>query len=103
MSEATRHDVERELNRVVDRLGSMPLSRAEAAAPQVMSCADTLVQASRALGVPIPDDARVPEVGPTALGAMIAVLGRDALEAARAPSDLSALLDALTALRRSLP
>lgn len=99
------HEVERELSRVVDRLTSMPLSRAASAADDCRLAAELIAARTRALGAPIPDDAALPTLGPSGLGAMIAVLGRDYLDAARASSepDLDPVLDALVALRRALP
>lgn len=103
MSEDLQADTERELRRVVDRLTTMPLARAETASPDVHRCAEVLVEQGRALGVPIPADAQLPNLGPQGLGPLIAVLGQDCLDAARAPSDLKQVLDALVRLRRALP
>lgn len=103
MSEDLRADTERELQRVVDRLTTMPLARAESASVDVHRCAEVLVAQGRALEVPIPADASLPFLGPQGLGPLIAVLGRDCLDAARAPSDLEQVLDALVRLRRALP
>lgn len=96
-------EVERELRRVVDRLMTLSLARAETARPAVMACASTLVERARSLGVPVPVGAELPDLGPQGLGPMIAVLGQDVLDAARAPSDLTEVLDALVTLRRALP
>lgn len=102
---ATLAEVERELGRVVDRLGSMPLDRAAASAPACRAAAQVLIDQARALGGRIPADARVPDLGPQGLGSMIAVLGDDLLAAARAATapDLDPVLDALVGLRRALP
>lgn len=98
-----RDDVERELERVVDRLNSMPLTKVALAAAEVQSCAETLVQEGRELGVPIPADAVLPALQPQGFGSMIAVLGDDCLRAAASDADLTGVLEALVALRRSLP
>ena len=100
-----RQQTERELSRVVDRLGTMPLHRAATATDAAMQAAEILVVEGRRLGVPIPDDALIPPLQPHGLAAMIAVLGRDCLDAARASrsADLCPVRDALVSLRRSLP
>jgi len=102
---ADRWEVERELRRVVDRLGALPLARAAAAAGDVQVCARRLVTVGRRLGVPIPTDAQVPDLGPSGLAALIAVLGRDCLDAVP-QGDAHGLQDmhaALVELRRTLP
>ncbi len=102
---ADRWEVERELRRVVDRLGALPLDRAAAASADVRVCALRLVTVGRRLGVPIPADAQVPDLGPSGLAPLIAVLGRDCLDAAP-QGDAHGLQDmhsALVTLRRSLP
>ncbi len=98
-------ELERELDRVVDRLTSMPLARAEGAAADCRTAALVIVDQTRALGDEIPVDAELPELGPQGLGAMIAVLGTDYLDAVRrAPdADVSVVTAALVELRRALP
>jgi hypothetical protein len=98
-------EVERELDRVVDRLTSMPLTRAEGATADCRQAALVLIEQTRRLTDEIPIDAALPDLGPQGLGSMLAVLGGDYLAAARASSnpDLSPALDALVALRRALP
>ena len=98
-----RFATERELTRVVDRLNSMALNRAEGTASDVVACAEKLVTAGRALGVPIPADAVLPALAPQGFGSMIAVLAGDCMVAAGSDDDLRPVLDALTALRRALP
>lgn len=97
--------LERELGRVVDRLTSMPLTRAEAATADCRRAALVLIEQTRHLSDDIPIDATLPDLGPQGLGSMLAVLGGDYLAAARASSepDLGPALDALVALRRALP
>lgn len=102
---ATAADVERELTRVVDRLGSMPLSRAAEARAPVREAAQGLVRLTRDLDGDVPDDALLPDLAPQALYALLAVVGRDYLEAAGATEDpdLTPARDLLVALRRALP
>ncbi len=100
---ADRTEVERELLRVVDRLNSMPLAKVTLAGADVQACAMTLVREGRALGVPIPADAELPALQPQGFGSMIAVLGDDCLRSAGDTADLTAVLEALVALRRALP
>lgn len=98
-------EVERDLNRVVDRLNSMPLRRAEGAAADCRRAALVIVEQTRLLTDEIPADAALPRLGPQGLGAMLAVLGTDYLDAARrAPhADASVVTAALVDLRRALP
>jgi hypothetical protein len=102
---ADLHDVERELGRVVDRLNSMPLAKAASASDDVHRTAQLLVAQTRPLSDSLPADATLPHLAPQGLGAMLAVVGHDYLEAARASShpDVSPVLDALVELRRALP
>jgi hypothetical protein len=99
-----RH-LQRELDRVVDRLTSMPLPRAESTAGDCRRTALVIVEQTRLLTDEIPADATVPELGPQGLGAMLAVLGTDYLAAVRRvpDADLSAVTGALVTLRRALP
>ena len=99
------HDLEVELRRVVDRLDSMPLPRAESAAADCRTAAQFIVDRTRPLCDDIPVDARVPALGAQGLGSMLAVVGRDYLTAVRsAPdADIAPVVDALVTLRRALP
>ncbi len=99
------YEIERELRRIVDRLTSMPLDRAATATADCEQAAQLLLAQTRLLTDDIPADARIPMLGPQGIGAMIAVLGRDYLNAAHASeaSDPSPVLDALVTLRRALP
>jgi hypothetical protein len=102
---ASIEDVERELTRVVDRLTTMPLARAATAREPVRTAAEQLVHLTRRLGGGVPSEATIPELAPQGLGALVAVLGRDLLDAAHESSrpDLESALEALVTLRRSLP
>lgn len=98
-------DVERELQRAVDRLTSLPLAKVPACSEDVLDAAGFIVAEARRLGAVIPPDAVLPRVGPHGLGAMLAVVGHDFLETAKAApgADVQPVLDRLVALRRSLP
>jgi hypothetical protein len=98
-------ELQRELDRVVDRLNSMPLGRAEGTAADCQRAALVIVEQTRLITDEIPVDATVPELGPHGLGSMLAVLGSDYLAAARqsANADVSAVTAALVDLRRALP
>jgi len=98
-------ELQRELDRVVDRLNSMPLARAQLAAADCRNAALVIAEQTRELTDEIPADATIPKLGPHGLGAMLAVLGSDYLDAVRqvAHADVSAVSSALTELRRSLP
>lgn len=100
---AGREECERELRRIVDRLNSMPLTRAATAATEVHQSAAELVRLGRLWGVPMPAEATLPTLEPQGFGSMLAVLGRDCLDAAGADTDLAPLLATLVSLRRALP
>ena len=106
MSEpASLREVERELDRVVDRLMSMPLAKASPATPDVMSAAGALLDHCRRIDPHVPADAALPSLAPQGLGPLIAVLGTDWLAAAPTSPDpdCDGVLDVLVRLRRSLP
>lgn len=87
-------DPARELERVVDRLRSMPLSRLTVAAPLAHAACAQILQAI--------DDVRpVPRLADHASGDQLAVIGRDALE--RRPDRAEAIEAVLVDLRRALP
>ena len=98
-------EVERELDRVVDRLTSMPLAKASAATPEVEGAAAAVLAHTRILDAEVPADACLPHLQPSGLGALIAVLGQDWLRAAASnpDADADAMLDTLVELRRRLP
>lgn len=113
MTVANLDELETELRRIVDRLTSMPLARATSVAESCRELGEFLVAQTRLLTDEIPETARVPSLRPQGLGAMIAVLGRDYLAAARAAVDagpdadgdvdVTVVLQRLTNMRRSLP
>jgi hypothetical protein len=98
-------DVETELRRVVDRLNSMPIARAESVATQCHAVALRIVDRTREISDEIPADAVLPVLGVSGLGSQLAVIGGDFLAAARQrpDTDVSAVLVDLVALRRALP
>jgi len=97
--------LEVELSRVADRLNGMPLTRAESASEACYDTAGLIVERTRTMTPAIPAGAALPRLAPHALGALIAVVGRDYLDAARASSDadVGPVLNALVELRRALP
>jgi hypothetical protein len=99
------HEVERELGRIVDRLNSMPLPKVASASDDVHDTAEFLVAQTRLLGDSPPAEATLPRLAPQGLGAMLAVIGHDYVDAARASSepDVDPVLNALVELRRALP
>lgn len=94
-----------ELDRVVDRLNSMPLARAAAVSVECYALAENLLAGIRELTDHIPSGAQLPDLGAQGLGSLIAVLGHDYLDAAKAAprSDVRPVVDGLIGLRRSLP
>ena len=93
-----RDDLARELQRVVDRLGNMPLTRAQDFQEQVQSAAAYLVNVG---GERSADD--LPRLQPHGLSSLIAVVGRDYLNTPRNDERDQQVLDLLIALRRALP
>ncbi len=91
-------EVERELDRVVDRLNSMPLAKAAQAHDACYVAAEALRRQTRLVDPAMPDEP-LPDLAPQGLGALIAVLGADWLRAARAAeADSAPMLEALTTL-----
>ena len=99
------HQFDLELARVVDRLNGMPLARAATATDSCYAVAEFLLDRTRDLTDEIPAGASLPRLAPAGLGALIAVLGRDYRDAVQAApgTDVSAAVDRLVGLRRSLP
>lgn len=98
-------DVETELRRVVDRLTSMPLAKAEQSLDMTHHAAALILEQTRLIDPMIPAGATVPRVSVSAAGAQLAVLGNDYLEAVRGMpnAQVTPVLDELVSLRRSLP
>jgi hypothetical protein len=98
-------DVEVELRRIVDRLNTMPLTRADSVAGPCRELALLLVEQTRRLVDDIPVDAEVPDLRVQGFGALIAVLGHDFVIAARRADqpDVTPVLATLVEVRRSLP
>lgn len=95
-------EFERELQRVVDRLTTMPLAKLTPAREDVMACAEVLVAEAVRLGVPVPPDTVLPDLQTHGLGSMIAVLGQEVRDVADS-AQLETARGALTTLRRALP
>lgn len=87
-------DARRELDRVVDRLRSMPLARLAVAAPLAW---DTCQQIQAAIG----DDRPVPRLADHAAGDQLAVVAQDALQ--RSSGSAAVISHLLVELRRALP
>lgn len=96
-------EVERELDRVVDRLNSMPLTKAAQAHDACYTAAEAIRQQTRLIDPDMPDEP-LPELAPQGLGALIAVLGGDWLAAARASRtpDPTDVRNVLLTLRRAI-
>jgi len=93
-----RDDLARELQRVVDRLGSMPLTRANGCEEVVHSTAAAIVDLSGEH-----PSAALPHLQVHALGSLVAVVGRDYLNIPENDERDQQVLDLLIALRRALP
>lgn len=87
-------DALRELERVVDRLRSMPLSRLSLAAPLAFATCEQIQ-------VAVDDPRPVPRIADHAAGDQLAVIAQDAL--ARRPEGTAVIADLLIELRRALP
>jgi len=95
---AVREDIARELERIVDRLGSMPLTRAIGCEEVVHSTAAAIVDLTGEH-----PSAALPHLQVHALGSMVAVVGRDYLNIPENDERDQQVLDLLIALRRALP
>ena len=95
-------DIEIETDRIVNRLTTMPIGRIdEALIERVRDAAQRIVDLTS--DPSRPSSASMPKVGPSALGAQVAVAVRDYLDTRTAASDDAAVAEVLTQLRRSLP
>lgn len=104
---AAQEQVRTELDRVVDRLRTMPLARLDAPWPPYATRAD----GARALAQRLADRAAdlggaprrvVPDVGAAAVGDQVAVTGADLLALDPGPDDLAAMAADLREVRLSL-
>ncbi|MEI8260528.1 MAG: hypothetical protein WCG77_03375 [Actinomycetes bacterium] len=95
---AVREDIARELERIVDRLGSMPLTRAIGCEEVVHSTAAAIVDLTGEH-----PSAALPHLQVHALGSLVAVVGRDYLNIPENDERDQQVLDLLIALRRALP
>jgi hypothetical protein len=95
---AVREDIARELERIVDRLGSMPLTRAIGCEEVVHSTAAAIVDLTGEHS-----SAALPHLQVHALGSMVAVVGRDYLNTPQHDERDQQVLHLLIALRRALP
>lgn len=104
-TEQDLRDLDTELTRVVDRLNSMPLTRAVATSNDCYAVTELMLELTRSLTDQIPVDATLPRLEAHGLGSLTAVVGRDYEEAVKAApqSVVRPVVDRLIELRRSLP
>ena len=95
---SVREECHRELQRVVDRLGAMPLARAQ-------GCVDIVHEACRRLVALAGehDPGELPRLAAHGLAAQVAVTGHDLLALPPDGARDAATLGVLTDLRRALP
>ena len=97
-----REQLERELERLANRLETMPASRIDRdVIDRVHATAEQIVALTR--GTDQPDTAVLPPVGASALAAQLTVVVRDYWETTTAASDDAAVAQYLIDLGRSLP
>ena len=97
-----REQLERELERLANRLETMPASRIhEDVIDRVHATAEQIVALTQ--GRDRPDTAVLPRVEASALAAQLTVVVRDYWETTTAASDDAAVAQYLIDLRRSLP
>ena len=97
-----REQLERELERLANRLETMPASRIDRdVIDRVHATAEQIV--ALAHGTDRPDTAVLPRVEASALAAQLTVVVRDYWETTTAASDDAAVAQYLIDLRRSLP
>lgn len=102
MTDSSREVIEQEIERIVHRLGTMPLKRIDAQVQQTVSDAaqrivDLTPDPQR------PEGVRIPDVGALALGPQLAVVVADYLECTTAAPEDAAVAKIVTDIRRSLP
>ena len=97
-----REQLERELERLANRLETMPASRIDQdVIDRVHATAERIVALTQ--GTDRPDKAILPRVEASALAAQLTVMVRDYWETTTAASDDAAVAQYLIDLRRSLP
>lgn len=89
-------DAERELNRVVERLRTMPLGRLAVAAPLAYD-------ACRAMLAVVGDEHTLPRLGDHAAADQVLVIAADAWARAEGADARARIAEILTGLRRALP
>lgn len=92
---------ERELNRVVDRLRGMTMSRLPASAALAFAASQQLLSMAMAAGDSLP--AELPRLGDHAAGDQLAVIAHDFMALQPSDDEVTAATDLLIELRRSLP
>ena len=94
-------EFERELNRVVDRLRGMTMTRLPASADLAYATAQRLLSMTIAAGDNLP--AEPPRLGDHAAGDQLAVIAHDFMALQPSDEEVAAATELLTELRRSLP
>lgn len=94
-------EFDRELNRVVDRLRGMTMTRLPASAHLAYATAQHLLSMTIAAGDNLP--AEPPRLGDHAAGDQLAVIAHDFMALQPSDEEVAAATELLTELRRSLP
>ena len=94
-------EFERELNRIVDRLRGMTMTRLPASADLAHATAQRLLSMTIAAGDNLP--AEPPRLGDHAAGDQLAVIAHDFMALQPSDEEVAAATELLTELRRSLP
>ncbi|MCX6414725.1 MAG: hypothetical protein NTU77_09025 [Actinobacteria bacterium] len=94
-------EFERELNRVVDRLRGMTMTRLPASADLAHATAQRLLSMTIAAGGSLP--AELPRLGDHGAGDQLAVIAHDFMALQPSDEEVAAATELLTELRRSLP
>ena len=94
-------EFERELNRIVDRLRGMTMTRLPASADLAHATAQRLLSMTIAAGDNLP--AEPPRLGDHAAGDQLAVIAHDFRALQPSDEEVAAATELLTELRRSLP
>ena len=94
-------EFERELNRIVDRLRGMTMTRLPASADLAHATAQRLLSMTIAAGGSLP--AELPRLGDHAAGDQLAVIAHYFMALKPSNDEVTAATELLTELRRSLP